>query len=80
MTIKHGQVAIVEATVEEGSPVVGKSLADLTFPPNVVISALIRENSLILPKGDTILQPDDEVIALSNKESEEGLRQMLTGA
>jgi len=54
-------------------------LADLTFPPNVVISAVIREDALILPKGDTILQPDDEVIALSNKESEEGLRQMLTG-
>lgn len=80
MTVRHGQVAIVEATVEEGAPVVGKTLADLTFPPNVVISAIIREDALILPKGDTILQPDDEVIALSNKASEEGLRQMLTGA
>lgn len=80
MTLKHAQVAIVEATVEKGAPVVGKSLAELTFPPNVVISAVMRDDSLILPKGDTVLEPDDEVIALSNKESEEALRQMMTGA
>jgi trk system potassium uptake protein TrkA len=79
MTLKHAQVAIVEATVEEGAPVAGRTLADLTFPPNVVISAVMRDGSLILPKGDTVLQPDDEVIALSNKESEEPLRQMMTG-
>jgi trk system potassium uptake protein TrkA len=79
MTIKHAQIAIVEATVEEGAPVAGKSLAELTFPPNVVISAVMRDGSLILPKGDTVLQPDDEVIALANKESEEPLRQMMTG-
>lgn len=80
MTLKHAQVAIVEATVEKGAPVVGKTLAELTFPPNVVISAVMRDDSLILPKGDTVLEPDDEVIALSNKESEESLRQMMTGA
>ena len=80
MTLKHAQVSIVEATVEKGAPVVGKSLADLTFPPNVVISAVMRHDTLILPKGDTILEPDDEVIALSTKESEETLRQMMTGA
>ena len=80
MTLKHAQVAIVEATVEQGAPVAGKTLAELTFPPNVVISAVMRNDVLILPKGDTILQPDDEVIALSTKDSEEGLRQMMTGA
>jgi trk system potassium uptake protein TrkA len=80
MTLKHAQVSIVEATVEKGAPVVGKTLADLTFPLNVVISAVMRDDTLILPKGDTILEPDDEVIALSTKESEEALRQMMTGA
>jgi trk system potassium uptake protein len=80
MTLKHAQVSIVEATVETGAPVAEKTLAELTFPPNVVISAVLRDGTMLLPKGDTVLQPGDEVIALSNKESEEELRRLMTGA
>jgi trk system potassium uptake protein TrkA len=79
MTLKHAQVAIVEATVEEGAPVAGKTLAELDIPPNVIVSAVLRDGSLILPKGDTVLQPDDEVIALANRENEEAFREMMTG-
>ena len=35
---------------------------------------------MILPKGDTVLKPEDEVIALANRESEEAFRQMMTGS
>ena len=80
MTLKHAQLAIVETTVEEGAVAAGKSLADITFPPNVVISAVLRDSSLLIPRGDTVLQPGDEVIALANHESEEALRQVLAGA
>jgi len=79
LTLKHAQVAIVEATVEEGASVVGKTLAELNIPDNVVVSAVLRDGSLILPKGDTVLQPDDEVIALANRENEEAFREMMTG-
>jgi trk system potassium uptake protein TrkA len=79
MTLKHAQVAIVEATVEKGAPVAGKTLAELAIPDNVVVSAVLRDGSLILPKGDTVLEPDDEVIALANRESEEAFREMMTG-
>jgi len=79
MTLKHAQIAIVEATVEGSAPVANKSLAEINFPPNVVISALLRDGGMILPKGDTVLKPDDEIIALANKESEEAFREMMTG-
>jgi trk system potassium uptake protein TrkA len=79
LTLKHAQVAIVEATVEEGAPVAGKTLAELNIPDNVVVSAVLRDGALLLPKGDTVLQPDDEVIALANRENEEAFREMMTG-
>src|SRR6476661_4054157 len=69
MTLKHAQMAIVESTVEEGAPLAGKSLAEAELPPNVVISAVLRDGAMILPRGDTVLMPEDEVIALANKES-----------
>ena len=79
MTLKHAQLALVEATVEPGAAVAGKSLTDVEFPTNVVLSAVLRNGSLLIPRGDTVLQPRDEVIALSSKESEEPLRRMLVG-
>src|SRR6476646_12293539 len=42
LTLKHAQMAIVESTVEEGAPVANKSLAEIDFPPNVIISAVMR--------------------------------------
>ena len=80
MTLKHAQLALVEATVESGASVAGRSLTDVEFPPNVVLSAVLRNGSLLIPRGDTVLQPKDEVIALSSRESEEPLRRMLVGA
>jgi trk system potassium uptake protein TrkA len=79
-TIKHAQLAIVEATVEPGADVAGKSLSEIEFPPNTVISAVLRDGSMAIPKGETVLLPKDEVIAIVNKESENALHQMLTGA
>ena len=79
MTLKHAQLALVEATVESGAAVAGRTLTDVEFPPNVVVSAVLRNGTLLLPRGDTVLQPRDEVIALSSKESEEPLRRMLVG-
>ena len=52
-TIKHAQLAIVEATVEQGAPIAGKTLADIEFPPNTVISAVLRNGAMILPRGET---------------------------
>ncbi len=80
MTLKHAQIAIVEATVEKGSEAAGKALSTIDFPPNVVISAVLRDGAMMLPNGETILEPKDEVIALANRESEEELRRVISGS
>jgi Trk K+ transport system NAD-binding subunit len=38
------------------------------------------DGSLLIPRGETVLQSRDEVIALSSRESEAALRQMLVGS
>jgi trk system potassium uptake protein TrkA len=78
-TLKHAQVAIVEATAEEGASATGRSLSEINFPANIVISAIMRDGTLLIPNGDTVIMPKDEVIAITNRESEEELRQMLIG-
>jgi trk system potassium uptake protein TrkA len=34
------------------------------LPPQCVLAAVIRKGELIIPKGDVVLQPADEIIAL----------------
>jgi trk system potassium uptake protein len=79
LTLKHAQLAIVEATVEPDSEVAGASLEEIKFPPNTVISVVLRDGTMTIPRGETVLQPRDEIIAVVRRESEEALREMLSG-
>lgn len=77
MTLRHGDLAIVEGIIPGDSPVTGQSLADVPFPPGVVIAAILRGSDLILPTGATLLQEGDEVIAVTKREQEPALRELL---
>jgi len=79
MTLKHAQMAIVETVVGAQSPVVNQPINSLKLPPNVVISAILRDGDLLIPHGDTFLLPDDEVIAVTDLNSEAPLRALLVG-
>jgi trk system potassium uptake protein TrkA len=50
--------------VHPSAAVVGKALRELSLPDECVFAAIIRKGQLILPRGDTVLEATDEVIAL----------------
>jgi trk system potassium uptake protein TrkA len=39
----------------------------LSLPPECVLVAIIRKGQLILPRGDVVLQPADEVLAVAHR-------------
>jgi len=80
MTLKHAQMTIVETAVSEDSMVAGLPLAEVKLPPNVVISAILRDGELMIPSGATMLLAGDEVIAVAQRSSEEPLRRLLAGS
>lgn len=77
MTLRHGNIAIVEGKIPPESPVNGRTLAQIPFPPGVVIAAVTRGADLILPTGATKLQEGDEVVAVTKREQENALRELL---
>ncbi len=79
MDLEQGKVALVEATLEEGSPAVGKSVRELRTPPDCTLVAIVRERHVIAPRDETPLQAGDEVMALSTPGSEEDLKRLLLG-
>lgn len=64
LKLRKGQYSLVEEKVHPASLVVGKALRDLSLPDECVFAAIIRKGQLIIPRGDTVLQPADEVLAV----------------
>lgn len=77
--LERGQVSIVEVTLAEDAPVVERPIRDLDVPRDATFVAIIRDNHVVMARGDTVLEAGDEVLALVTPDSEDAVRQMLTG-
>ncbi len=64
LKLRKGLFSLVEEKVAPKSIANGKAVRELNFPPRCVLTAVIRKGELIVPKGDTVLQAADEVLAL----------------
>ncbi len=80
LTLRSVGVSFVELEVPSASPALGRPLRDLGIPDDCILSLVIRQGSRpIIPYGDTVLEPGDEVIAVSSEGGEETLRRILLG-
>lgn len=77
LKLKRGQYSLVENTVHAGSAAAGKAVKDLNLPSECVLPAIIRSGSLIIPKGDTVIMPEDEVFALVHVSQLDALASIL---
>jgi trk system potassium uptake protein TrkA len=80
LQFEGGNARLVEATLAENSPVVDKAIAELDIPRDATIVAVVREDHVVMPRGDTVFEVGDEVLAMVTDEAEGEVRQLLTGA
>ena len=64
LKLRKGQYSLVEEKVDPDSLAAGKPVREINLPKACILVAVLRKGDLIIPDGDTILQPADEVIAL----------------
>lgn len=59
----NGKVDYVEIKVRENSPLIDMKLLNLKekYKSNIIIASIIRNGKLIIPKGDAVIQKDDEL-------------------
>ncbi len=79
LQFEGGNARLVEATLAEDSPVVDKAIAELDIPRDATIVAVVREDHVVMPRGDTVFEAGDEVLAMVTDEAEGEVRQLLTG-
>jgi trk/ktr system potassium uptake protein len=74
-----GTANLVEVTLAEGSPANGTELANLGLPRDATVVAVVRNDRLVVPRGDTLLDVGDEVLVLVIGEAEAEVRRKLVG-
>lgn len=80
LTLRGGELEIVEVRIRAGSPVVGKRVRDIDLPERTLISLVVDgAGSPGIPNGETVLQAEDAVVVITRPEVERELRQILTG-
>lgn len=77
LRFEGGTAHLVEVTLAQDSPSAGRAIADLDFPRDATVVAVVRNDRLVVPRGDTVLYPDDEVLVLVTVEAESGVQQLL---
>jgi trk system potassium uptake protein TrkA len=79
LKLNRGAAALVEVTLPETSPCQGKAIRELAFPSDTVIVSVIRGGKLVIPRGDTMLEAGDEILAVSTVAAEKSLKDLLVG-
>ncbi len=77
LRLRSGEYSIVEERVDPQSFVVQKAVREIQFPPDCTLVGIFRDDHLIIPKGDTVFQPYDEVIALAHTQQIARLAQLF---
>jgi trk system potassium uptake protein TrkA len=77
LSLAHPDLAIVDARIDEASPVAERSIGEIGLPPNCMIAAVCRGKQLITPTPATEILPGDDVIAIAHRDQEEELRHLL---
>jgi trk system potassium uptake protein TrkA len=80
LQFEGGNARLVEVTLADDSPAIDRSIAQLDVPRNATIVAIVRAEHVVMPRGDSIFEPGDEVLAMVTPESEDEVRRILTGS
>lgn len=77
MKLQSGDIGLVEITLSPDAKALGESLAGLELPPETLIVTVVREDAMLIPTADTVLQPGDKVLAITNFHNKEALEKLL---
>ncbi|SCG83279.1 Trk system potassium uptake protein trkA homolog 1 K(+)-uptake protein trkA homolog 1 [Proteiniborus sp. DW1] len=57
-----GKAEVLELIAKENSKIVGKPLAELGLPKGIIIGSIVQNGKVIIPNGDSIINPGDRLI------------------
>ena len=78
VSIKGEEAEALEAIAHEDSPIVGKAIKDLGFPRGCLVLCFQRGDEVVIPRGDTVIRPKDQLIIISTRQNIPKVEKVLT--
>lgn len=69
---------MLDFIIPPNSAIAGKSLAQIKFPHESLITVIYRDNNYVVPSGDTTLLEGDMILVLVNKDNLPEVKSILT--
>ncbi|MFA5535909.1 MAG: Trk system potassium transporter TrkA [Bacillota bacterium] len=60
---------LLEFAASETTGIIGKPLQNIRFPKNAIIGSIVKKNQVIVPKGNSIIEPGDHVMVFALPDS-----------
>jgi trk system potassium uptake protein TrkA len=80
LSFEGGRAKLAEVRLAPGSPAADREIAELGLPRDSTVVAVVRTDRIVVPRGDTMIRVGDEVLVLVTTDSEDEVRQILTGS
>ncbi|WP_027370205.1 Trk system potassium transporter TrkA [Desulfovermiculus halophilus] len=77
ISIKEDAEAM-EVVAREDSPLVGRPIKDLDFPSGAIVLCLVRGEEVIIPTGESVIQPQDRVMIMSTSKHISDVEKKIT--
>jgi trk system potassium uptake protein TrkA len=79
LTFQKGEANLVELTLADDAPLVGKLVGSVPWPNDAALVAVLREGRVIVPTPDAALEGGDELLLVATTEVEAELNELLGG-
>ncbi|WP_229051218.1 TrkA family potassium uptake protein [Aeromicrobium sp. Leaf350] len=76
-TFRQSDTNLVELTMPDHSPLVGTRIADVPWPADTLLVAILRDTSILTPDRDRALEAGDELLFVTAPASEPALATLL---
>ncbi len=71
----NGKVRIMEIKAKDNSHIVNKAIKDVNWPESVLAVGILRQGRMIIPHGDSMIMPNDNVFFLGAMEGIDALEE-----
>jgi trk system potassium uptake protein TrkA len=77
ISIKGEGGEVMEALALPTSHIVSKPLKKIAFPRGSMVASIIRQDNIIIPTGDSVIEPEDRIIIFATREAIPGVEKIL---
>ncbi|MUL77203.1 TrkA family potassium uptake protein [Mycolicibacterium sp. CBMA 226] len=80
MGLRQGHANLTKFTLPPDSPLIGRTLGEMTLPPNTLLVTVQRGNRIIVPKSGDSFEDGDELLFVADESVDGDIHNLIHGS